>query len=188
MQLTETDIIGASYIEPGLVDIYTTKSKEPIQYILKDGRFEPQQFYMRNGKPDRTFWKYKFDIYENKDIHSFLENLNSKDLWTEKLPYIKTYIKSAPRSNVPNTSRKRSVYNKNGKLLPVGWHRISERGKSWFQGPRNNERYNNINYYYTNKNKSRVKNRTYKVKEGNDTFYILPDGTLSWHPYKVPAA
>ena len=92
---------------------------------------------------------------------------------------------SKPNSSKPNSSkntRKRSVHNKNGHLLPKGWHRVSKNGKNSFEGPKA-EVYNTMTHY-ANKNNSRVRPQTYKRTEGNDTWYVLPDGSISWYPYK----
>ena len=113
-----------------------------------------------------------------------LKYLEEKELWTEKknnmFTYINPYSFSNNTSNPARNNTRRSIYNKNGNQLPVGWHRISKNGKNSFKGPKNNQIYKNVTRHNNN--------RTYKVKEGNDTFYILKDGTLSWTPFKVPAA
>jgi len=185
--LREEDIRKVSYIKPHLVDIFIKGYKEPIQYILdKNNRFNPERFYEKNGKPNLPFWRksgFIYDIYESKTVHDILDKLDSEDLWTERdeKNHVYTYLKGVQPKR---QTRKRAVYNKNNKLLPVGWHRISENGKNWFEGPKA-ARYNRMNLH-TNKNNSRVKNRTYKVVDGDETWYILPDGSLSWHPFKVP--
>jgi hypothetical protein len=196
-QLTEEDITGVSYIKPSLVHIYIKGYKKPIEYMLdKDKIFKPLRFYEKNGKSDLPFWRnsgFIYDIYENQSIRKLLHRLDSNDLWTEKdeKTHIYTYIRpklstndsqkntGKPAKPVRNNTRS-SIYNKNGNKLPLGWHRISKNGKNSFKGPENNQIYKNVTRHN--------KNRTYKVKEGNDTFYILPDGTLSWTPFKVPAA
>ena len=199
MELTGDRIEKIVYIKPRFVDVYIKKWDKPIEYFLdKDDIFTPHAYVMKNGVMEGTFWKNRYTVFGNNQIRTMLKYLEENNLWTEKKGNTFTYIsrdtlqnntsktaskranntsKAAPKPS--NSTRRSSIYNKNERRLPLGWHRISERGKSWFQGPHNNERYNNINYYT---------NKTYKVKEGNDTFYILPDGTLSWHPYKVPAA
>jgi hypothetical protein len=187
--LTEEDIKGVSYIKPELVDIYIKGYKEPIQYILgENNRFNPQRFTHNNSKPNLPFWRksgFIYNIYESMAVHDILNKLDSKDLWTEKdeKNHIYIYIKGLQPKR---QTRKRDVYNKNKKLLPMGWYRISENGKNWFEGPKA-ERYNRMNLH-TNKNNSRVKNRTYKVVDGDESWYVLPDGSLSWTPYKVPTA
>jgi len=186
MQLKGEHIEKIVYIKPNFVDIYTTESNEPIQYFLKDNRFTPQRFYIKNnGVSELPFWrKSHYDIFENNEIHAMLKYLEEKDLWTETKNNMFTYINPYSFSN--NTSKparnntRSSIYNKNGNKLPVGWHRISKNGKNSFKGPKNNQIYKNVTRHNNN--------RTYKVKEGNDTFYILKDGTLSWTPFKVPAA
>jgi len=187
MELTGEHIEKIVYIKPKFVDIYTTKSKEPIQYFLNGDRFQPQQYYFTDNKNfKRAFWYNKYDIFENDEVHAMLKYIEENNLWTEKKNNKFTYINPYSFSN--NTSKpakpalnntRRYNYNKNGNKLPDGWHRISKNGKNSFKGPEKNQTYQNV---------TRHNNSTYKVKEGNDTFYILKDGSLSWTPFKVPTA
>jgi hypothetical protein len=99
----------------------------------------------------------------------------------------------------PNSgSRKRSVTNKSGKMLPVGVHRIEEGGKNWIED-KNGKKYKNLNDYMSrnkeftyNESKSKVFD-TYadgtalpkgwlREVQGDETWYQRPDGVTQWDP------
>jgi len=99
----------------------------------------------------------------------------------------------------PNSgSRKRSVTNKSGKMLPVGVHRIEEGGKNWIED-KNGKTYKNLNDYMSrnkeftyNESKSKVFD-TYadgtalpkgwlREVQDNETWYHSRDGVTQWDP------
>ena len=198
-KLAFTDILKLVYRKPESVDVYTTIAKDPIFYNLYRGVYRENRFAfnekMKPYYPDWSTLDFKIDyrisnIYDDKDIRAILKHIDSENLWTKisgnRFEYVdKRVLINTSQPSKPNTSkntRKRSVQNKNGHLLPKGWHRVSKNGKNSFEGPKA-EVYNTMTHY-ANKNNSRVRPQTYKRTEGNDTWYVLPDGSISWYPYK----
>jgi len=193
------DILRLVYKKPNFVDIYTI-AEDPILYTLREGVYRENKFaFNKNRKPYYPDWskldfKIEYKIYDDKDIKAILHHLDTENLWTTKKGNEYIYVdkrllnssnqhsKSKPNSS--NNTRKKSVYNKNNRVLPKGWHRVSKNGKNMFEGPKG-EVYNTMTHF-ENKNNSRVRPKTYKRTEGDDTWYVLPDGSISWYPYYKP--
>jgi hypothetical protein len=182
-KLTFNEVIKLKYYKNlNIVEILTV-ARDPIVYTLKDGVFRENKFAFNSKKKAYSpNWsslnsKIKYEIYDDADIKSFLHKIDSGNLWNKKSGNILEY---EMKNLLPNSTRKKSVYNKNGRLLPKGWHRVSKNGKNSFEGPKG-EVYNTMTHF-ANKNNSRVRPQTYKRREGNDTWYVLPDGSISWYP------
>lgn len=200
-KLTFNEIFILKYYKTLGTVVINTIANDPIVYTLNnDGTYHENKYTFDETKnknslkpryPDwsKADFTNEYEIYNNADIKDILHDLETKNLWTTKTGHIFTYIDKrvlkntshTSKNNVSKNTRKRSVHNKNGRLLPRGWHRISENGKNRFEGPKN-ERYNNLSHYANSKN-SRVKPQTYKRTEDGDTWYVLPDGSISWEPY-----
>lgn len=200
------DISTLVYIKPKYLQISIYRDIDdpevyelPIQYAFEGNMFYLKKYGIYNdGKKDNNpHWlsddfKKKYKIYNDKDIKEILDYLDSKHLWKAQKDNIYTYLgkkylnqmHSKQKPNSSNNTRKKSVYNKNNRVLPKGWHRLSKNGKNRFEGP-NGEVYNTMTRF-ENKNNARVLPQTYKRTEGDDTWYVLPDGSISWYPYYNP--